>query len=54
VAEAAKMLSATAGGINIRILQTLEKISSEPSQKTIIVVPSDLTGAAADLIKKRS
>ncbi|GHU08724.1 membrane protein [Alphaproteobacteria bacterium] len=53
VAEAAKMLSATAGGINIRTLQTLEKISSEPSQKTIVVVPSDLTGTASDLIKRR-
>ncbi|MDR1032877.1 MAG: SPFH domain-containing protein [Candidatus Nomurabacteria bacterium] len=45
VAEAAKLLAATAGGINIRTLQTLEKISTEPSQKTIVVVPSDLTGA---------
>ncbi|MDR0591269.1 MAG: SPFH domain-containing protein [Candidatus Nomurabacteria bacterium] len=45
VAEAAKLLASTAGGINIRTLQTLEKISTEPSQKTIVVVPSDLTGA---------
>ena len=52
VAEAAKMLAATSGGINIRTLQTLEKISSEPSQKTIVVLPSDLTGMAASIIKK--
>ena len=51
VAEAAKMLSTAAGGINIRTLQTLEKISSEPSQKTIVVVPSDLTGAVTKAIK---
>lgn len=51
VAEAAKLLTATPGGINIRTLQTLEKISSEPSQKTIVVVPSDLTGAVAGMVK---
>jgi regulator of protease activity HflC (stomatin/prohibitin superfamily) len=51
VAEAAKMLAATSGGINIRTLQTLEKISTEPSQKTIVVLPSDLTGAFTKLIK---
>lgn len=51
VAEAAKMLASSAGGINIRTLQTLEKISSEPSQKTIVVVPSDLTGTVKKLVK---
>jgi regulator of protease activity HflC (stomatin/prohibitin superfamily) len=54
VAEAAKLLAATHGGINIRTLQTLEKISGEPSQKTIIVLPSDLTGALGSLIKNHS
>lgn len=43
VADAAAMLSKIPGGINIRTLQTLEKISVEPSQKTVIVVPSELT-----------
>lgn len=43
VAEAAAMLSKTPGGINIRTLQTLEKISIEPSQKTLVVLPSELT-----------
>jgi regulator of protease activity HflC (stomatin/prohibitin superfamily) len=52
VAEAAKMLSAAHGGINIRTLQTLEKISSEPSQKTIVVVPSDLTGAVGKALNR--
>lgn len=51
VAEAAKMLSDANGGINIRTLQTLEKVSSEPSQKTIVVLPSDLTGAITKVIK---
>ncbi|MCL2174213.1 SPFH domain-containing protein [Candidatus Saccharibacteria bacterium] len=51
VADAAKLLASVNGGINIRTLQTLEKISTEPSQKTIVVVPSDLTGAIAHLTK---
>lgn len=42
VSEAAAMLAKTPGGIEVRTLQTLEKISSEPSQKTVIVMPTDL------------
>lgn len=41
VSEAANLLAKTPGGIQIRTLQTLEKISSEPSQKTVIFLPSD-------------
>ena len=42
VADAAAMLAKVPGGINIRTLQTLEKISAEPSQKTLFVLPADL------------
>ena len=42
VAEAASMLNRVPGGMNVRTLQTLEKISADPSQKTVIVIPSDL------------
>lgn len=48
VAEAAGVLAAIPGGIAIRTLQTLEKISVEPSQKTLFVLPADL----ADAFKK--
>jgi len=41
VSEAAHTLAKTPGGIEVRTLQTLERISSEPSQKTVIVLPSD-------------
>lgn len=41
VSEAANLLAKTPGGIQIRTLQTLEKISSEPSQKTVIFLPND-------------
>lgn len=52
VAEAAKMLAETPGGLNIRTLQTLEKISSDPSQKTVILLPTDLTDKVAGLMQK--
>ena len=42
VSEAARMLAQTPGGLNIRTLQTLEKISTDPSQKTVILLPSGL------------
>ena len=44
VAEAAELLAKTPGGLNIRTLQTLEKISTDPSQKTVILLPTDLAG----------
>lgn len=53
VAEAAAMLAKVSGGISIRTLQTLEKIAVEPSQKTVVVVPSELTNMAADLLNKK-
>jgi len=42
VAEAADLLAQTPGGLTIRTLQTLEKISSDPSQKTVVMMPTDL------------
>jgi len=50
VAEAAGMLSKIPGGINIRTLQTLEKIAVEPSQKTLVILPTELTNLK-DLLK---
>jgi regulator of protease activity HflC (stomatin/prohibitin superfamily) len=52
VAAAAATLTSTPGGINIRTLQTLEKIAVEPSQKTLVVIPSELTGAISNLLNK--
>ncbi len=51
VAEAAKLLTSTHGGINVRTLQTLEKISTEPSQKTLVLMPTELT-SMVNLLKK--
>ncbi len=52
VADAAAMLTKIPGGINIRTLQTLEKISAEPSQKTLFVLPAELTEAVGKIIHK--
>jgi regulator of protease activity HflC (stomatin/prohibitin superfamily) len=52
VAEAAAILTAVPGGINIRTLQTLEKIAVEPSQKTVFVLPTDLTDAVGKIMRK--
>jgi len=52
VADAAAILAKTSGGINIRTLQTLEKISVEPSQKTLVVLPTELTNAVSKLMGK--
>lgn len=50
VAEAAQMLAQTPGGLNIRTLQTLEKISTDPSQKTVILLPTDLTDKVGQVL----
>lgn len=52
VADAAGILSKIPGGINIRTLQTLEKIAVEPSQKTLFVLPADLTDTISRVINK--
>lgn len=45
IADAAAMLTKIPGGINIRTLQTLEKISVEPSQKTLVVLPTEMSNS---------
>lgn len=50
VADAAEILSKAHGGVNIRTLQTLEKISSDPNQKTVIVLPTEVTAALSSML----
>lgn len=45
LADAAKMLSAAPGAINLRTLNTLERISTEPSQKTTVLFPVEMIDA---------
>lgn len=53
VAEAAGILSKTTGGINIRTLQTIEKIAMEQSQTTLFVLPADLIDTVGRLTKAK-
>ena len=46
ISEAAAILAKSEGGMNIRTLQTLEKIASEPSQKTLVIMPTDMTSSS--------
>lgn len=45
LAEAAHILASTPGAINLRTLNTLERISTEPSQKTMMLFPVELIDA---------
>ncbi|MDB5166850.1 MAG: rane protein [Candidatus Saccharibacteria bacterium] len=45
LSEAAKMLAGTPGALNLRTLNTLERISTEPSQKTMFLFPVELIDA---------
>lgn len=44
IADAAEILATVKSGMNIRTLQTLERISESNSQKTLVILPSEMTG----------
>lgn len=45
LAEAAKIIAGTPGALNLRTLNTIERISTEPSQKTTMLFPIELIDA---------
>lgn len=45
LAEAAQIISSVPGALNLRTLNTLERISTEPSQKTTFLFPIELIDA---------
>lgn len=49
LADAAAMLGRTPGAINLRTLTTLERISTEPSQKTVFLFPVELIDALRNI-----
>lgn len=49
LSEAAQILASVPGAINLRTLNTLERISTEPSQKTTVLFPVELTDALRSL-----
>lgn len=49
LAEAAKIISGTPGALNLRTLNTIERISTEPSQKTTLLFPIELIDAVKNI-----
>lgn len=49
LAEAAQIIASTPGAINLRTLNTIERISTEPSQKTTMLFPIEMIDALRDL-----
>lgn len=45
LAEAARIIASTPGALNLRTLNTIERISTEPSQKTTMLFPIELIDA---------
>ena len=52
LSNAAAMLSKANGALHLRTLQTITDIAADPSEKIIIVVPSDFAPIAKSLLKK--
>ncbi len=49
LAAAAKIIAGTPGALNLRTLNTIERISTEPSQKTTMLFPIELIDAVRDI-----
>lgn len=49
LAEAARIIASTPGALNLRTLNTIERISTEPSQKTTMLFPIELIDAVRDI-----
>lgn len=50
LAMAAELMSKTPGGITLRLLQTIQEISTENSSTVIIPFPADLTGSISKMM----
>lgn len=53
LAEAAKIIATTPGALNLRTLNTIERISTEPSQKTMMLFPVELIDALRGMSAKK-
>ena len=49
LAEAAKIIASVPGALNLRTLNTIERISTEPSQKTTLLFPIELIDAVQQI-----
>ncbi len=53
LADAARIIASTPGALNLRTLNTIERISTEPSQKTTMLFPIELVDALRGLGSKK-
>lgn len=51
---AAEEMSASPGALHLRTLQTIRDISSDPSEKIVLFVPSDMANMAEAYLKKKA
>jgi regulator of protease activity HflC (stomatin/prohibitin superfamily) len=51
--KAAGILAKSPGALHLRTLQTLRDISTDPSEKIIMIIPSDLGGTVDALVSKK-
>jgi len=49
LSQAAKIIASTPGALNLRTLNTIERISTEPSQKTTMLFPIELVDAMRNI-----
>lgn len=49
LADAARIIATTPGALNLRTLNTIERISTEPSQKTTMLFPIELVDAMRNI-----
>lgn len=52
LADAARIIATTPGALNLRTLNTIERISTEPSQKTTMLFPIELVDALRGIVNK--
>ena len=50
---AAEELETSPGALHLRTLQTIRNISSDPSEKIVLFLPSDMANMANTLLKKK-
>ncbi len=52
LSQAAQILAANPGALHLRTLQTIRDISTDPSEKIILFIPSDLSDALGKVVGK--
>ncbi len=51
--QAAETLAQSSGALHLRTLQTIRDIAADPSEKIVLFVPSDISGAVGNILGKK-